>query len=297
MNFNAFLPLKGLTTIASVCFICKRETHSDSQSPRPTRRQAALHHRNPARLLAPSPHPPSHRLCRLRPRPRPLSLGLNHQLSRRTHQADQPLRRTKNHGPTVVAQLPETEGHLGAHLRVEPAAPAPGEESMTRIAEPQLSFADLELRSQGVHLDPLLQGIVGFLDDHAPLVEQVRQDLARGLKNPNTGRSGITPSQTLRSFILMRVKNWDYRELRERINDGYAARLYRLRQPPCAPARRLQPRLQPAPPGHHASHQPSRGPGCRPTWPGRRHAVARGHHSGGNRHPFPYRDRKSTRLN
>ncbi len=95
---------------------------------------------------------------------------------------------------------------------------------MTRIAEPQLSFADLALRSQGVHLDPLLQGIVGFLDDHAALVEQVRQDLARGLKNPNTGRSGITPSQTLRSLILMRVKNWDYRELRERINDGYTLR-------------------------------------------------------------------------
>src|ERR1017187_2012944 len=89
MNFNAFLPLKGLTTIASVCFICKSETHSDSQSPRPTRRQAALHHRNPPRLLAPSPHPPSHRLCRLRPRPRPLSLGFDRQLSRRTHQADQ----------------------------------------------------------------------------------------------------------------------------------------------------------------------------------------------------------------
>jgi IS5 family transposase len=95
---------------------------------------------------------------------------------------------------------------------------------MTRIAEPQLSFADLELRNQGVHLDPLLQGIVGFLDEHAPLVEQVRQDLARGLKNPNTGRSGITPSQALRSLILMRVKNWDYRELRERINDGYTLR-------------------------------------------------------------------------
>jgi IS5 family transposase len=97
---------------------------------------------------------------------------------------------------------------------------------MTRIAEPQLGFADLELRSQGVHLDPLLQGIVGFLDDHATLVEQVRQDLVRGLKNPHTGRSGITPSQTLRSLILMRVKNWDYRELRERINDGYTLRRF-----------------------------------------------------------------------
>jgi len=47
---------------------------------------------------------------------------------------------------------------------------------MTRIAEPQLGFADLELRNQGVHLDPVLQSIVGFLDDHATLVEQVRQD-------------------------------------------------------------------------------------------------------------------------
>jgi IS5 family transposase len=95
---------------------------------------------------------------------------------------------------------------------------------MSRIPEPQLSFADLALRQQGVHLDPLLQGILTILDQHAPLVEQVRQDLVRGLKNPNTGRGGITPSQTLRSLILMRVKNWDYRELRERINDGYTLR-------------------------------------------------------------------------
>jgi IS5 family transposase len=95
---------------------------------------------------------------------------------------------------------------------------------MTRIAEPQLGFADLELRNQGVHLDPLLQGIVRFLDDHATLIEQVRQDLVRGLKSPDTGRSGITPTQTLRSLILMRIKNWDYRELRERINDGYTLR-------------------------------------------------------------------------
>ena len=97
---------------------------------------------------------------------------------------------------------------------------------MSRHAQPQLSFADLELRRQGVHLDPLLQGILTFLDDQATLVEQVRQDLVRGLKNPHTGRNGMTPSQTLRSLILMRVKNWDYRELRERINDGYTLRTF-----------------------------------------------------------------------
>ena len=95
---------------------------------------------------------------------------------------------------------------------------------MSRTLDPQLSFADLELSRLGVHLDPVLQGIDAFLDQHSDLVEQVRRDLERGLKNPGTGRNGITPSQTLRSLMLMRVKNWDYRELRERINDGYTLR-------------------------------------------------------------------------
>jgi hypothetical protein len=49
---------------------------------------------------------------------------------------------------------------------------------MSRLAESQLSFADLELRNQGVHLDPLLQGILAFLDDHATLVEQNRNTSA-----------------------------------------------------------------------------------------------------------------------
>ena len=97
---------------------------------------------------------------------------------------------------------------------------------MSRLAQPQLSFADLELQNQGVHLDPRLQGILAFLDEHAPLVEQVRQDLVRGLKHSNSGRDGITPAQTLRSLILMRIKNWDYRELRERINDGHTLRAF-----------------------------------------------------------------------
>jgi IS5 family transposase len=95
---------------------------------------------------------------------------------------------------------------------------------VSRFLDPQFSFADLELRSQGIHLDPALQGIAEFLDRHSGLVEKVRLDLVRGLKKPTTGRNGITPSQTLRALILMRVKNWDYRELRERINDGYTLR-------------------------------------------------------------------------
>ena len=95
---------------------------------------------------------------------------------------------------------------------------------MSRLTDPQLTFADLEFSRLGVHLDPTLQGIVDFLQDHPALVELVRLDLERGLKKPATGRHGITPAQVLRSFTLMRVKNWDFRELRERINDGYTLR-------------------------------------------------------------------------
>ena len=99
---------------------------------------------------------------------------------------------------------------------------------MSRLLEPQLSFADMELKALGVQLDPTLRGIVDFLDVHPALVEHVRRDLERGLKNPGVGRNGISPEQTLRSLLLMRVKNWDYRELRERINDGYTLRGFTL---------------------------------------------------------------------
>ena len=79
---------------------------------------------------------------------------------------------------------------------------------------------------QGLALEPVLQAIAGFLDDHAEMIETIRDDLRRGLKNPDTGRSGLTAQQVLRSLILMRIKNWDYRELRERIADGYTLRQF-----------------------------------------------------------------------
>ena len=97
---------------------------------------------------------------------------------------------------------------------------------MSRGSIPQVSFADVEFMKQGIFLEPHLQTISNFLDQHEAMIEKVRGDLERGLKNPATGRSGLTPSQVLRSLILMRVKNWDYRELRERIADGYTLRSF-----------------------------------------------------------------------
>ena len=97
---------------------------------------------------------------------------------------------------------------------------------MTRIADPQINFADIEFLTQGIDLDPILKRMSDFLDDQPQILERVRRDLQRGLKKPDTGRTAMTPSQVLRSLILMRVKNWDYRELSERIADGYTLRRF-----------------------------------------------------------------------
>ena len=89
-----------------------------------------------------------------------------------------------------------------------------------------MSFADLELLRQGVRLEPLLRAICDFLDKQPALVERVRRDLVRGLKQPDHGRRGLTAAQVLRALVLMRVKDWDYRELRERIADGITLRAF-----------------------------------------------------------------------
>jgi transposase, IS5 family len=97
---------------------------------------------------------------------------------------------------------------------------------VARAAARQISFADVELMRQGVRLEPLLEAISKFLDRQHEMIEQVRRDLVRGLKKPRKGRHGLTAPQVLRSLVLMRVKNWDYRELRERIADGLMLRQF-----------------------------------------------------------------------
>jgi IS5 family transposase len=98
---------------------------------------------------------------------------------------------------------------------------------VSRATARQISFADWELLQQkGVRLEPLLEAISDFLDDQRDIIECIRRDLVRGLKKPGSGRSGLTARQILRSLVLMRVKNWDYRELRERIADGLTLRQF-----------------------------------------------------------------------
>src|SRR4029077_5005035 len=113
-----------------------------------------------------------------------------------------------------------------AAARLWPAVLGWASWAVARAAVRQMSFADLELLRQGVRLEPLLQAICDFLDKQPALLERVRRDLVRGLKQPDHGRRGLTAPQVLRALVLMRVKNWDYRELRERIADGITLRAF-----------------------------------------------------------------------
>lgn len=96
---------------------------------------------------------------------------------------------------------------------------------MRRI-DPQPSFADLVFQQQGIQLDPILRQISDFLDVHGEVVNVVHDDLVRSLKRPRTGRQGLSAEQVLRAFVLWRIKDWPYRELRERIADGYTLRAF-----------------------------------------------------------------------
>ena len=90
----------------------------------------------------------------------------------------------------------------------------------------QVSFADLELMSQGIEMDPVLAQVSAYVDQHPELVQAVDQRLREGMKKSRTGRRGLTAAQVLLSWVLMRIKNWDYRELAERIRDAITLRLF-----------------------------------------------------------------------
>lgn len=96
---------------------------------------------------------------------------------------------------------------------------------MRRIKHRQRSFADLELERQGVRLEPELAAISALLDrGHSDLLKAVAQDLRRGLKQFRQGRDGMSAAQALRALVRKQIKNWSFRELRERIADGLTLR-------------------------------------------------------------------------
>jgi IS5 family transposase len=96
---------------------------------------------------------------------------------------------------------------------------------MRELKRQQPGFADLEFGRQ-VRPDPVLQQISTFLDAQGAGLNWVHRDLTKHLKHKRRGRTGLSAEQVLRAFVLMRLKNWDYRELAERIDDGYTLRQF-----------------------------------------------------------------------
>src|SRR5215470_1833577 len=82
---------------------------------------------------------------------------------------------------------------------------------MSTIIKLRDTSAGHDLAPKGVRMEPVLRIISSLLDEHDELIDLVRNDLIKGLKNPKAGRKGLTASQVLRSLILMRIKDWDLR--------------------------------------------------------------------------------------
>src|ERR1700752_4127573 len=110
--------------------------------------------------------------------------------------------------------------HQSAEARARRSIQKQEEASDVRATARQISFADWELmrqRDQGIRLEPLLEAISCFLDDQREVIEHVRRDLVRVLKQPDSGRHGLTATQVLRSLVLLRLRNCAYCRLRARL--------------------------------------------------------------------------------
>jgi hypothetical protein len=60
---------------------------------------------------------------------------------------------------------------------------------VSRSVDAQLGFCRLgELLQQGLVLEPNLQAIANFLDDHMVMIDPLRRNLRLVLRNPDTGR-------------------------------------------------------------------------------------------------------------
>lgn len=89
----------------------------------------------------------------------------------------------------------------------------------------QLTFADLAFEQQGVVLDPEMRVISDILTRCPELTNIVKRELTRGLC-PRKGRPGLEAECVLRAFVLWRMKDCSFRELRERIADGHVLRQF-----------------------------------------------------------------------
>ena len=71
-----------------------------------------------------------------------------------------------------------------------------------------------------------LDEISNILDDNPEIYRLVYKDLTAGLKNPQTGREGMTAEQVVRSLIIYQMNDYSYQELAFHIVDSSCYRAF-----------------------------------------------------------------------
>lgn len=82
-----------------------------------------------------------------------------------------------------------------------------------------------------VHSTPRTQRYAAFhriLGADLTILDAVQADLMQGLRNPLTGRKGLTAEQVLRFMVVKQVENLSYRELAEQVSDSATLRRFCL---------------------------------------------------------------------
>ena len=71
-----------------------------------------------------------------------------------------------------------------------------------------------------------LEAISRILDEEGGIAERVGQDLVRGVKNPQTGRGGVSGDQALRVLLVKQMNGFSYEELHFHLLDSASYRTF-----------------------------------------------------------------------
>lgn len=71
-----------------------------------------------------------------------------------------------------------------------------------------------------------LEAISRILDEEPGMAERVGQDLVRGVKNPQTGRTGMSRDQVLRVLVIKQMNGFSYEELHFHLIDSTSYRTF-----------------------------------------------------------------------
>lgn len=71
-----------------------------------------------------------------------------------------------------------------------------------------------------------LEAISRILEEEAGMAERVGQDLVRGVKNPQTGRAGMSGDQVLRVLLIKQMNGFSYEELHFHLLDSASYRTF-----------------------------------------------------------------------